>query len=90
MYSGELLISALWVVGGHHISRPAVHGVELVGEFAHVIPDLGHFFEVSGPVSHAIGRLLVLQSLQNGLVLQLNLHHGRLSGGDIETALLAA
>ena len=68
-------------------SRLAVAVLELVRVLAHVVSDFLDLLKVSRPLGHAIGRLLLLQTLQDSLVLDRNLHQLILSLHSVQTCL---
>ena len=66
----------------------ALRNIELVRVLAHVVPDLGNFIELSGPLRYAVGRSLLLKPFQDGLVFHSNLHELVLALNAIQTGLL--
>ena len=65
----------------------AVAVLELVWVLAHVVSDLLDLLKVRRPLGHAIGRLLLLQTPQDGLVLDRNFHQLILSLHSVQTCL---
>ena len=66
----------------------ALGNIELIRVFAHVVPDLGNFIEISGPLRHAVGWCLLLKPFQDGLIFHSNLHQLVLALNAIQTGLL--
>ena len=61
--------------------------MELIWVLAHVVSDFLDLLKVSRPLGHAIGRLLLLQTLQDSLVLDRNFHQLILPLHSVQTCL---
>ena len=65
--------------GCHHVAHTRVGVTELIRELTNVVPDSLHSLMVLLPAGHGVGGLLVLESFENGLVLDRDLHQLALS-----------
>ena len=75
---------------GQHESRPAVVAIKLVGELANIVSDLLDVVEFALPAGHAVCGLLILQSLEYGLILDLDFLKFIPALVHIETSLVTA
>jgi len=68
-------------------TRLAVGLFELITIFTHVVPDLLNLLEILWPLCHAVCRLLLLETSQNSLVFNSNLHEVFFSLNSVQTGL---
>ena len=84
------VLPSLLLSRGQHESRPTVVAIKLVGELANIVSDLLDVVEFALPAGDAVCGLLVLQSLENGLILDLDFLQFIPALVHIETSLVAA
>ena len=84
------MLPSLLLSRGQHESRPAVVAIKLVGELANIVSDLLDVVEFALPAGDAVCGLLVLQSLENGLILDLDFLQLIPALVHIQTSLVAA